>query len=86
MGQRYSVIGCVLHVNARGSIYMASLGKAGCPIHHVMLRTLIKYYYYYKAGRASVVERLESVCVKRLEFVGAVRVGVESESCWSDWS
>ena len=33
-----------------------------------------------------MVERLESVCVERLEFVGAVRVGVESESCWSDWS
>ena len=32
MGPRDSVIGCVLHVNARGSlgvyIYMASLGKA----------------------------------------------------------
>ena len=28
----------------------------------------------------------ESVCAERLEFVGAVRVGVESESCWSDWS
>ena len=25
-------------------------------------------------------------CVERLEFVGAVRVGVESESCWSEWS
>ena len=24
--------------------------------------------------------------MERLEFVGAVRVGVESESCWSDWS
>ena len=23
-------------------------------------------------------------CLERLEFVGAVRVGVES--CWSDWS
>ena len=33
-----------------------------------------------------MVERLESVCVERLEFVGAVRVGVESEGCWSDWS
>ena len=31
-----------------------------------------------KAGRESVVERLESVYVERLEFVG-----VESESCWS---
>ena len=43
-----------------------------------------------KAGRESMVKRLESVCVERLEFVGAVRVGVESdwsrfgvESCWS---
>ena len=24
--------------------------------------------------------------VERLDFVGAVRVGVESESCWSVWS
>ena len=24
--------------------------------------------------------------VERLEFVGADRVGVESKSCWSDWS
>ena len=39
-----------------------------------------------KAGGQSVVEQLESVCVERVEFVGAVRVGVESESCWSDWS
>ena len=39
-----------------------------------------------KGGRQSVVEQLESVCVERLEFVGVVRVGVESESCWSDWS
>ena len=58
VGQRDSVIGCVLHVNARGSL--------GVYI-----------------GRASMVERLESVCMERLEFVGAVRVGVESESCWS---
>ena len=29
----------------------------------------------------SVVERLERLCVERLEFVGVVRVGVES--CWS---
>ena len=34
-----------------------------------------------QAERESVVERLESVCMERLEFVGAVRVGVESESC-----
>ena len=39
-----------------------------------------------KAGGQSVVEQLESVCAERLEFVGAVRVGVESESFWSDWS
>ena len=24
--------------------------------------------------------------MERLELVGTVRVGVESESCWSDWS
>ena len=51
-----------------------------------MLRTLIKYYYYYKAGRECGGAVRESVCVERLEFVGVVRVGVESESCWSDWS
>ena len=39
-----------------------------------------------KAGREWWSGFRESVGVERLEFVGAVRVGVESESCWSDWS
>ena len=61
------MIGCVLHVNARGSLGV---------------------YIWRRSARQSesVVEQLESVCAERLEFVGAVRVGVESESCWSDWS
>ena len=39
--------------------------------------TLIKHTHTHKAERENMVERLESVCVERLEFVGAVGVGLE---------
>ena len=51
---------------------------------HVNARGSLGVYIWRRSARsvrASVVERLESVCVERSEFVGAVRVGVESESC-----
>ena len=81
VGPRDSVIGCVLHVNARGSlgVYIwrrSARQETNPPNHLVMKWTLIKHTH----------TRQESVCMERLEFVGAVRVGVESENCWSDWS
>ena len=79
LGPRDSVIGCVLHVNARGSlgVYIwrrSARQETNPPNHLVMKWTLIKHTH----------TRQESVCMERLEFVGAVRVGVESESCW-EW-
>ena len=66
MGPRDSVIGCVLHVNVRGSLEVYIWRRSA------RQRT--------ECGRAV----RESVCVERLEFVGTVRVGVESESC-GEW-
>ena len=61
VGPRDSVIGCVLHVNAHGSLGV---------------------YIWRRSARQECGGAVrESVYVERLEFVG-----VESESCWSDWS
>ena len=48
--------------------------------------TLIKHIHTHTRQRVWWSSYRESVFEERLEFVGAVRVGVESENCWSDWS